>query len=430
LQSKPVNHYKSDLLLGVLCCAGILGLLIRSGTMLVTGILSIDQGNDVSLAANMLGALGMLFCACMLIPSLVYTIRRLKGQEYPQATLLPVKLWQVLALVAAWVGVVISDALLSNLFDYGWAVSAPLFLLGIFLPLFTLVWICIGGLPGGTRRRLWSVFGYGVVGGPLIAVLLEYLVVGIAALALLALAVGNPELRTVIEQIKNQLTTANTGDMQALLTILAPYLTNPIVILSIFIFAAVLTPLIEEAVKPAIIWVLGKRLLHPAEGFVLGALCGAGFALLEGLMAASNASQMAGFSLAGRAAASLMHIAGSGFMGWAIASAQLEKRYGRLVMTYLLSVSIHGLWNGSAIMAVYGSLRVMIQNTQTDLPGLFFTLGGIGMLIFELVVLLIALPLINQSLRRSVIPIPVPSQSDIIPPLTTSFTRDTDGSDS
>jgi uncharacterized membrane protein len=96
-----------------------------------------------------------------------------------------------------------------------------------------------------------------------------------------------------------------------------------------------------------------------------------------------------------------MHITSSGVLGWAIASAQLEKRYRRLVLTYLLSVSIHGLWNGSAIMAVYGALRMMVQNMQIDFPSVLFMLGGLGMLFLELVLLLTALPLINHRLRRS-----------------------------
>jgi len=193
---------------------------------------------------------------------------------------------------------------------------------------------------------------------------------------------------------------ANAGDVQALLTILAPTITNPLIIISILVFAAVLTPLIEEAVKPAVIWVLGKHLRSPSEGFVLGALCGAGFAMLEGLMAVTGTTQMWGFGLAGRAAASLMHITSSGILGWGIASAQLEKRYWRLALTYLFSVSIHGFWNGSAIMAVYGALRMMVQNMQIDIPSMLFMLGGVGMLFLELVLLLSSLPLINRHLRR------------------------------
>ncbi|MBE3117591.1 MAG: hypothetical protein IMZ50_02390, partial [Candidatus Atribacteria bacterium] len=272
MQPNPNFNRRREILLLILSSIGILGLLIRSATLAVTGILTFDPGYGSSLAASVLGALGMLFCAALLVPVLVYTIKRLKGQEILPATIQPVKVWQVALLVAVWVLVVIIGAVLASLFAYGWAVAAPLFLLGISLPILILAWIGAGGLPGGSRRRLWSVYGFGMVGGTVAALLLEYLVIGMAAVVIGVLAVANPELRTVIDQIKTQVANANAGDMQALLTVLAPYLTNPLVILSILVFAAVLAPLIEEAVKPAVIWFLGKHLRSPAEGFVLGAL--------------------------------------------------------------------------------------------------------------------------------------------------------------
>jgi hypothetical protein len=139
-----------------------------------------------------------------------------------------------------------------------------------------------------------------------------------------------------------------------------------------------------------------------------------------------------GFGLAGRGAASLMHITGSGIMGWGIASARLEKRYGRLVLSYLASVSIHGLWNGAAILAVYGSLRVMAQNTlNLDLPNALFVAGGIGIIILELAAMLTVLPLINRALRKIVsATTPAPLQSDIIAPISSSNSRETDELDS
>jgi hypothetical protein len=381
------------------------------------------------LADSLLGALAMLFIAGLLLPILFYTLKRLKGQEILPAFIKPVKAWQVALLAVVWLLVVIIGSVLARLFTYGWVYASPLFLLGISLPIICLVWIGAGDLPGGSRRRLWSVLGYGMVGGTLAAMLLEYLVVGIAVIVIGILAITNPELQSIIDHIKTQVANANAGDMQALLTVLAPYITNPLVILSILVFAAVLAPLIEEAVKPAIIWFLGKRLSSPSEGFVLGALCGAGFAMMEGLLAASGAAQMWGFGLAGRAAASLMHITSSAFLGWAVASAQLEKRYGRLALTYLLSVSIHGLWNGSAILVVYGGLRMMTLNMQVDLPGVLFIVGGLAVLLLELVLMMSALPLINRRLRRSAVPVSALVQSDIIAPLATSNARITNGLD-
>jgi len=429
MREKPNLSHRRDILLLILSCIAILGLLARCIYLVITGILNFYPKFSSSFEDSILGALAMLFVAGMFLPILIYTLKRLKGQEILPAIIQPVKAWQLVLLATVWLIAVILGAVLARLFPYGWVLASPLFLLGISLPILCLVWIGAGGLPCGSRRLLWSVLGYGMVGSTLAAMLLEYMLIGIAVIGIGILAVINPGLQTTIDQVKTQVVNANAGDMQALLTVLTPYLTNPLVFVSILVFASVLTPLIEEAVKPSIIWFLGNHLSIPSEGFLLGALCGAGFAMMEGLLAASGATQLWGFSLAGRAAASLMHITSSGLFGWAIASARLEKRYGRLALTYLLSVGIHGMWNGSAILAVYGGLRMMNLSMHIDLPGVLFMGTGLGALLLELILMLTALPLINRGLRRSSIPLSALAQSDIIAPLATSTLRKTDGLD-
>jgi hypothetical protein len=409
MQPTVLPDRRRDILLLIFSIAGILGLIGRGVYLVITGIASFDPASISTLASGILGALSMAFCAALLLPMLVYSIRRLKGQEVRPAKLPPVKLWQVAGLVSAWLFSIVFASIIDGLFDYGWVIAVPFFLLGVAIPVAGFVWIATGGLPSGSRRRLWSAFGIGMAGSTLAAMLLEYLLVGMGVLAAGVLAAANPEWRTVIVQLKDQVT--NAGDVQALLTALAPYLTNPLVLLLILAFAAVLAPLIEEALKPAAVWLFGKRLRSPAEGFALGALCGAGFALLEGMMAASGATGMIGFGLAARAASSLMHITASGLVGWGIASARLEKRYGRLALTYLLSVTLHGLWNGLALLAVYGALRFTLQSATPDMLGALFVLIGIGLLGLLLVSILVFLLIINHRLR------PAPAAwNDIIAP--------------
>ena len=400
MQPTVLPDRRRDILLLIFSIAGILGLIGRGVYLVVSGIASFEPVSSSTLASGILGALSMAFCAALLLPMLVSSIRRLKGQEIHPAKLPPMKLWQVAGLVGAWLFSIVFASIIDGLFDYGWIIAVPFFLLGVAIPVAGFVWIATGGLPSCAWRRLWSAFGIGMAGSTLAAMLLEYLLVGMGVLAAGVLAAANPEWRTVIVQLKDQIT--NAGDVQALLTALAPYLTNPLVFLLILAFAAVLAPLIEEALKPAAVWLVGKRLRSPAEGFALGALCGAGFALLEGMMAASGATGMIGFGLAARAASSLMHITASGLMGWGIASARLEKRYGRLALTYLLSVTLHGLWNGSALLAVYGALRFTLQSATPDLLGALFVLVGIGLLGLMLVSILVFLPLINYRLRKMI----------------------------
>ena len=146
MQPKSLPGRRSHILVLIFCSIGILGLLIRGIYLIISGILSFDPGNISNLSAPLLGALAMLFCAALLVPAMYYSIKRLTGKDILPANFRPIKVWQVLVLLSVWVLVVILGAVLVGLFDYGWLIAAPLFLLGISLPIFILVWVGAGGL--------------------------------------------------------------------------------------------------------------------------------------------------------------------------------------------------------------------------------------------------------------------------------------------
>jgi RsiW-degrading membrane proteinase PrsW (M82 family) len=415
MQPAIINNRRRDILLLIFSTVSMLGLAGLGCYLVISRFTSSTLTSTTDLVSGLLNSIGMFICAALLVPLLVYCIRKLKGHEPPLAKLLPVKLWQLIGLFVAWAFLITLGSILSKISSYGEMLATPFYVLGIALPIAGLVWVAIGGLPAGSWRRLWAAFSIGLAGSTSVCMLLEYSLVGIAALVVGIVAVFNPEWLSVLLQVKNQL--ANSNDIQAILITLAPYLVNPLVLLLALFFMAGVAPVIEEAIKPAAVWLLGKRLQSPAEGFALGALCGAGFAMLEGTLAASGMAQMLGFGAAARLASSMMHITASGIMGWGIASARLEKRIGRLAGTYLLSVGLHGLWNGSVVLAVFGGLRITTQSTSPDLLGGLLVVAGIGILGSLLVTIMILLPTINRRLRPAHPVMDAPAQSDIIAPL-------------
>jgi hypothetical protein len=414
MQSNPIPHRSRDILLLLFSLIGIIVLAGRGIFLAVNGIVTFDNGSIEDLTSSLFGAFGLFLCAALLSPLLKWSIRRLRGQVIPQGVLQPVKFWQIGTMIGVWLFSLTIGSILLSLPGKGQLISLPFFLMGISIPIAGLVWIAVGGLPASSRRRLWASFGIGMIGSTLGAAFFEYSIVGIVALFAFLVAANNPQWQAIFQQIKSQVT--STGDMQSLLTALAPYLTNPLVLLGALLFVAVLTPIIEETLKPAAVWLLGRRLHSVAEGFVLGALCGAGFAMLEGTIATSMSTQMLGVGIAARAASSLMHITASGIMGWGIASAYLEKRYGRLALAYFISVSIHGLWNGSVILAVFGGLRLAVAPASLDLIGIMLVLAGIGILGSMVIAIVVLLPVFNRRLRSITIASDGRTQSDIIAP--------------
>jgi hypothetical protein len=87
-----------------------------------------------------------------------------------------------------------------------------------------------------------------------------------------------------------------------------------------------------------------------------------------------------------------------------------------LAGAYLLSISIHGLWNGSVVLAVFGGLRLILPGAGSDPFGILLVVMGMGILVLLLTMILIILPIINHRLRLTSPITGEPTQSDIIAP--------------
>jgi RsiW-degrading membrane proteinase PrsW (M82 family) len=305
------------------------------------------------------------------------------------------RIWQFILIVIAWAGAALISNYLYESFELGWAAAIPFYLLSISLPVLLLTWLGAGGIPVGSRNRFWGTLSIGMTAGPFLATLVEFFVyAGVLVAGIIALAL-NPDWMA----IANRLTTQISGvtDIDKIVELLSPYIMNPVVIAIIFLVMAVLTPMIEEAIKPIAVWLNAGRLQNPAEGFALGAVSGAGFAIIEGLLASSSPSQGWGILLAARAGGSLMHILASGLMGWAIVSARKGKRL-RLLWTYLLSVTIHGLWNSAAVVIELGTIQAYLKGASGSSTPLLSWIGVVflGLLV---IVILTVLILVNRRMR-------------------------------
>lgn len=399
METNPPRTDRREWALLVFFSLAILGLLGR-GLYQVIVTLLMDPLPEAALGPAILGLLATAACAVLLLPAWIGSLRRLQGKELRPLRLPDLRLWHVLALGGLWVGSVLVSGLLSGLFAFGWIPAIPFFLAGILIPALILSWVALNRLASGSWRRAWAVLGLGMTGSTLLSVLAEYGLIGLAGLAALAIAAGNPEWQIAIETIRSQL--EQSTDIQSALIPLAPYLTKPLVFLVLLAFTAGIGPMIEEACKSIGVWLVGRRLRSSAEGFYLGALSGAGFAILEGFFSASGAINMLGFGLVGRGASTLMHISVSALLGWGVAAAILEKRTGRLLLCYLASVGVHGLWNGSVLLAVYGALRTLASGVELpDAASMLFMLAGLGLLVILFTVILVFLPLANRFLQKA-----------------------------
>jgi len=98
-----------------------------------------------------------------------------------------------------------------------------------------------------------------------------------------------------------------------------------------------------------------RRDLEPREGFILGAVSGAGYALFENLALASTTGMWLEIVVS-RWGTTAVHMLASGMVGWGLIFAFKKGKRRHLVFSYLSAVLIHGLWNGLNVLLVVSSL--------------------------------------------------------------------------
>jgi hypothetical protein len=257
------------------------------------------------------------------------------------------------------------------------------------------------------------VFGAGLVLGPAIALTLETIALIAALILVIIVILSQPGLMEEFKALSNLLQAApiTTPDPQAILEVLGPYLSQPIVIAGVLAFASLLVPLIEEAFKPIGVWLLLGRRITPAAGFAAGALSGAGFALFENLLLTANNEAWTTLQVA-RIGTSAVHILATALVGYALAVAWQQRRIGQLIGIYLGAVLLHGAWNAFSMIMTFGDIqRTLAASIE---PTWLASLANIAPYVMGALAIssLLALVWINTRLQRdqAAVPAAVTSQ--------------------
>lgn len=346
---QPTKTHWASLLTLIVLGLGIPVLWLIAFGMGVSSLVNLFTGES-SPAAEMIGAASFFFLGLTLCASAWFVLQKvLKREQADQFLHIPFAWWQAAVVIGLVVfglgfGGVIAVTEIAWL---GWLTLPMLTILVIVAPIWLVFGMGSNGLETGPRWRFFAVFGLGLTAGPLLIILLEMaILIGGLIVTAVYLAVSQP---TLLEELILLAQTFSTiTNEEEILNLLTPYITNPALIASALGFIAVIVPLIEELLKPLGVWVFAKRIESPAQGFVLGLLSGAAFALFESLNASADGSVGWAAIAGARAGTSVLHITASGLVGWGIVTAFKEKRIGRLVASYIAAVLIHGVWNAAA----------------------------------------------------------------------------------
>lgn len=360
----------------VFSVVAILGFWALALALLVFGIFSpVDfQGGNLEKLSLYVFAAGSAAVGLLVVPSAVYSFNRISGRDI--AVRFPDRWWlNPTILILALPAVLLFGHLAARQGSFGLLLLPFFHILAVGLPVLWFLYLGVRGLPLGSQQRRWGVFDSGLVLGPIMIMLVEVILLGVVILVIGLFLINQPdllrELFTDIEGLVN-----SNADPDQIITELRPYLLNPAVIFLVYLFAALLVPLVEEALKPVGVWLLINRGISPAEGFTAGLMSGAGYAFFESLALTSAAEQWMMVVVA-RIGTAVIHILTAGLMGWAMVYSWRNSSYLRLGFTYLGVVCLHGLWNGLTLLMV---LALIIEESN-PVSEIYFGVSAIGGLV-------------------------------------------------
>jgi hypothetical protein len=398
----PEKSWKTFLALA-LSALGIIYFLVQAlgiGVLWLTSLLDPQTGIAENVSNSLL-VWSSLLASILLVPVFLVSAYQLRGRELPAwlDTSRPGFKKFAFLVILVWPLVIFA----------GWFVAGrpniAVFLLGLLnilvagIPVLWIYTLSQRGLNAGSQIRKWRIFGFSLTVTPFIITVTEILaliVFGlVAGLWLIFRAAMNPALGRDLNNIIGQF--SNIQDIELTLQLLKPYLMRPVVIFGLLAVMSGIVPLIEEILKPLALWSLAGKDLTDREGFVAGLLCGAGFALTENLLyftSVFNAQDWI-FMVIARAGTSVLHMLGSGLVGWGLARTWRSGKWAFMALMTISAVTFHGVWNALAIGAgigpllIYGSNPTLGQQLLLYLPlTLWLVLGGV------------VLALINRHLQK------------------------------
>lgn len=344
------------------------------------------------------------------LSGIVSVISLLRVLDMPAASV-PVStsfgIWKIAAGVTGSGLALLAGHLVQDYPSINWLALPLLTIPAAALPIWTITGLGARNLSLGSRWRTWSAFGISLTVTPFILFMLEVIVVILILILVIIYAVANPDVAREFERLSIQFASIDLDSDEAM-RLIAPYLTRPGVVILVAVFFSVLVPLMEELIKPLAVWLLAGRLDSAAQGFALGALGGAGFAIVETLNVSGQISEW-GSLLFTRIGTGLLHIATSAIMGAAIYMAVRERRPLRLLGTYLLAVLLHGLWNALAIAVSFSSLAVTYAQLDGYAPLQWVSTIGLILLAVVLFTLLVTS---NRKLQKTM-PVTLPEEAPV-----------------
>lgn len=355
------------LVMGLFLAIGAVSMLLLAGLLGIIGLTALPNALNAEALSMFLLMAGAILLGLLLLPGVYFNARKFFGAEDLTLRLPHISDWVFIpALIVIW-----SLTLVLGQLAAGHAVLSTLILplanvFAVSLPILLYVRLSLRGLDFPTARRSWSILGASILIVPSLALFFEAIAVGVIVLLLFLYATSVPGLNETFNILIEAAKSGNASETE-LTKLTASLLYAPgasIAMLSAFSLAI---PLIEETFKLTVLWFYLGRIRRPVDGFILGVLCGAAFALTENVGFTSAGAGDWSASIVARATSALPHIFNSGLLGWALVSAWKKHRYLRLAAVFFAVVLLHGMWNAVSLGLAMSGLASYVA----EVPAIF-----------------------------------------------------------
>jgi hypothetical protein len=384
---KSSTHIPSLLGLLLFTFVGILSLVLAAVLGTVALLMTIT-GGQMDISQLTLMAVSIFEALLLLGAGYVSLLKFMQKPSADTDSIFTIKAWQiVVCLLAAAAAIWIGSLVLDN-GPVNWLLLPLLTLPAVFLPIVVLFGLGSRWISLGPRWRAWNVLGISMTLVPFLTLVLEAIAIVFIFIVVIVYVSSQPALAAQVERLSQQIYLVET-DPEALIRLVAPLVLRPGVMTLSLLFFSVLIPMMEELVKPLGVWLFGNRISSPSQGFALGALCGAAFALLETFGVSAQSNDWTSLLLT-RLGTDILHVTTAALMGAAIVYAIREHHYLRLLGTYLVCISLHGLWNALAILFTFSGMAEMYvkQNMMSGLATpLAIALGIFAVFLLALLIL-------------------------------------------
>lgn len=294
-----------------------------------------------------------IFFSLLTIPSIIFSIRRLARQPLPAAqprSMLIAASIAFLAIIPLVYVINTNLTLLSNPF-----LKVFISFVTVAIPLWWFIEFGQNNLLKNCRQRFWGFINFQVFAGMPLVFLVEIVLFALAMILGGIWLANKNEFAPILMTLQTQLM-VDPNNMTSVIEQVGPLMQDPAVLAALFFSLSIVTPIVEEFFKPLALWFFIKRGWSEAEGFSAGLVLGAAFALVESVSAVASLPQENWtILLVARIGTGLLHTLTTGLTGWALVSAWKTGNYKRLAVTYVVSMTIHGLWNFFALVSGLGT---------------------------------------------------------------------------